>query len=154
MSVRRLFIAMTAVVMLAMAAVPTFAQSTTRTVTITEAQINSTYRINNPVRRQITHKKVDLQAGQVVISATVTGPNFGPFDVSVTFVPTVGGNGRVTWTVTAATANGQPASGEILTIINNDIMSSWRRYVYTHTNGRVTALTITDTEMIYSITTR
>lgn len=153
MFVRRILLVISAMLMFAMAVVPTFAQ-TTRTVTVTESQINESFRVTNPARRQITDKKVDLQAGQVVISANVTGRNFGPFAVSVTLVPTVGSNGRVTWTVTAATANGQTASGEILTIINNNIVASWRNLVRNHTTGRVTSLVITDTEAIYTLAAR
>lgn len=153
MAIRRFFLAVTAILMLAMAAMPTFAQNT-RTVTVTETQINQTYRVTNPARRQITEKRVDLQAGQVVITANVTGRNFGPFAVSVTLVPTVNSNGRVTWNVTAATANGQAATGEILTIINNNIVAGWRNLVRNHSAGRVTALTITDTDATYTLATR
>ncbi len=153
MAIRRLFLAVTAIMMLAMAVVPTFAQNT-RTVTVTETQLNETYRVTNPARRQITNKNVDLQAGQVVISATVSGRNFGPYAVSVTLVPTIGSNGRVTWTVTAATANGQTASGDILTIINNNLVTAWRNLVRNHTNGRVISLTITDTDATYTLAAR
>lgn len=91
-------------------AFPTLAADKTKTVTVSlsESDINSSFRVTNPRLRTITDVKVDLQPGQVVIRATYTTPKTSPIPVSVTLAPTVS-NGRVTWTVLSATANGKAA---------------------------------------------
>lgn len=93
---RRIFIVLTVVVALAALAVPTFAQgtATNRTVTATEDQINASYWVTNPVYRSVSNAHVDLQAGQVVVSATFTYRRTGSFEGEAVLVPTIR-NGRV-----------------------------------------------------------
>ena len=148
-----LFVVLLIAIMAALA-VPTFAQETTRTVTRTEAQINSSYRVTNPARRSITNMYVDLQPEQVVITATVTFRRGEPAQTETTLVPTIT-NGRVYWTVISATVNGQPASADLLAQINASITSSWRNYVRREApTGRVSAIEITDDDITVTLTSR
>lgn len=143
MNVRKLSLVALLVVVLSAMAFPTLAAERTVTVTLTERDINSSYRVTNPRYRTISDVYVDLQPGQVYITATFTAPKTSPIPVSVTLVPSVS-NGRVLWTVSAATANGKPASAELLAQINASISSSWRNYWKNKNPGHVTSLTITD----------
>jgi hypothetical protein len=120
-----------------------------KTVSLTETQINDSYRVTNPRNRKITEVHVDLQPGQAVITATFTAPNTKPIPVSVTLVPSLS-NGRVYWTVSAATANGQAASSDLLAQINASISSSWRNYWKGKVTGKVTAFTISDDSVTWT----
>jgi hypothetical protein len=137
------------------AAVPAFAQNTvTTSVTLTEAQINAAYRVTNSPRRTVTNVVVDLRPNQVVVSATVTLPRQSPVATVTVLVPNLT-NGRLTWTVTSITANGQPASGELVAQVNAAIASSWRSYFRSQLPAeRLTGLTITDTDVTITLTGR
>lgn len=138
------------VTVLVLAAVPALAQPgpTTATTTITEQQANQAYRATNPASRSVSNVSVDFQPGQVVIDATFTPRWQAPLDVTGTFVPEIRG-GRIYWTATAVTAGGQPVSNSLLPPINNALAASWRAYVRTQLPaGRITAVTINDTEMV------
>lgn len=149
MNVRKIsLIALFALIISAMA-FPTLAAEKTVTVTLTEDEINSSYRVTNPRHRSITDVNVDLQEGQVVISATFIAPKTSSVPVSVTLVPSVS-NGRVFWTVSEATANGQPASADLLAQINASISSSWRNYWKGKYPGYVTSLTVSDDEITWT----
>lgn len=140
---RKTVVTVTLLALLALAVVPVFAQSAA-SVTWTEEDINNSYRVTNPARRSVTNVSVDLQPGQVVVNATVTLRGKTPVDVVTTLTPSVS-NGRIFWTVTAVTKDGQPVSQAILNQINASITSSWRSYVKEHGRpGRVTAIEITD----------
>ena len=145
MNVRKLSLIALLVLIVGAMAFPTLAADKTKivTVTLTETDVNSSYRVTNPARRSITNVYVDLQPGQVVITATFTAPKTSPIDVSATLVPTLN-NGRVMWSVLSATANGQPASADLLAQINASINSSWRNYWKGKHPGYVTSLTVTD----------
>lgn len=143
MNTRKLSLIALLVLILGAMAFPTLAAEKTVTVTVSESDINSSYRVTNPLNRKLTDVHVDLQAGQAVISATYTAPRTSAIALSVTLVPSVS-NGRVLWTVSAATANGQPASAELLTQINTSITSSWRNYWKNKNMGKVTSVTITE----------
>lgn len=143
MNMRKLSLVAVLMVVLAAMVFPTLAAEKTVTVSISESDINSSYRVTNPRNRKISDVVVDLQAGQAVISATFTTASSSPIAVSVTLVPTLS-NGRVTWSVSAASANGQPASADLLAQINASISSSWRNYWKNKNMGKVTAFTITD----------
>lgn len=149
MNARKLSLIALLVLILGAMAFPTLAADKTVTVTLTESEINSSYRVTNPRHRSISAVNVDLQPGQVVITATFTAPKTSPIPVSVTLVPSVS-NGRVFWTVSAATANGQPASADLLAQINASITSSWRNYWKGKNPGYVTALTISDDSMTWT----
>jgi hypothetical protein len=141
------------VAMLVVAVVPTFAQNT-RTITLTEQQINSRYRMTNPPRQQVTNKNVNLQPNQVVLSATWTARGSTPLNVSATVVPTIT-NGRVIWSVTTATVNGVAATAEQLTLINTHIANTWRNLISNQLpNGRITAVTITENDITFTVQAR
>lgn len=142
---KRTFITLTILIaVLSMAAVPAFAQTASRTLTRTEAQINASYRVTNPYWRTISAVYVDLQPGQVVISATYTSRTVGPLAISTTLVPSIT-NGRLYWTATSASANGQPASDALLQQINNSIEYSWTNYWRRSAPaGHVTGINLTE----------
>lgn len=152
---RKLILMVIVVALLAVFAAPTFAQSTvSTTVTVTEQQINESYRVTNNPRRSVSNIVVDLQPGQVVISATWTFPRQAPINAVSTAVATVT-NGRLTWTITSASANGQAVSQEVINQINSAIGSSWRSFFRRYLPpGRVTGLTITDTEAVITMAGR
>jgi Tfp pilus assembly protein FimT len=137
-------------VMAGMAA-PAFAQ-TTNTRTITESEINSAYWVTNPTNRAVTNRSVDLQAGKVVVSATVTRRGKDPVQVVTTYVPTIT-NGRVYWSVTAKTRNGQAVPADVLAQINAHISASWRNFFKQKAGaGRITSIVITDTTITITAT--
>ena len=124
------------------------------TVTFTEAQINSSFRVTNPVNRSITNEYVNLQPNQVTITATLTwrqrAGGVQTADVAVVLTPTVS-NGRVDWNVISMTANGQPASTELVNQINASLAASWHRWVEANAPaGVVTTVTITDDTISYT----
>ena len=142
------------VVVLVMAALPlaVSAQSASRTFTITETQINQSFRVTNPARVRVSNMVVDLQPGQVSIAYTYTvraprGSGTTSRNVNTVYVPNVT-NGRLYWSVTSVTVNGQPASDDLVRQINASIESSWRNYIRRQLDtGRIGSVTITDTEM-------
>ncbi|MCU0491996.1 MAG: hypothetical protein MUD01_10430 [Chloroflexaceae bacterium] len=130
-------------------AAPTYAASRTRT--ITEDQINQSYRVTNPGSRAVTARSVDLQPGQVVVNETWQLPRQQPVQRTWTFVPTLA-NGQVTWALVAATRNGQPVSSDLVDQVNAQINASWVRFIKNQLgSGRITSLSISDTEMVYTI---
>jgi hypothetical protein len=135
-----------------LAAVSAQDNAASRTVTLTEAQINSSYRVTNPARRGVTNVSVDLQPGMAVIASTHTIRSRGAntvYSCSSTWTPGIT-NGVVIWTLGGATCNGQPASAELTTQMNSHIGSSWRNYWRTQRGGRVVSVSVTDNEVIYT----
>jgi hypothetical protein len=127
--------------------------ATTRTVTVTEQEINSRYWVTNPRNRAVAQRSVDLQPGQVVITDLIERPRREPVTVVATLVPALA-DGRVTWSLSSATVNGQPASRELVEQINARISSSWVRYAKKRLgDGRVTAVSITEDTISYTIET-
>jgi hypothetical protein len=153
---KRIFIVIVVLVMVALPMVVS-AQSASRTFTITEAQINQSFRVTNPVRVRVSNMVVDLQPGQVSISYTYTvraprGSSTTSRSVNTIYVPNVT-NGRLYWSVTSVIVNGQPASDDLVRQINASIESSWRNYIRRQLDtGRIGSITITNTEM--TITTQ
>ncbi len=121
------------------------AQGNSRTRVTTEAQINEAYRVTNPSRRAISNVYVDLQPGQVVITSTHTYPN-ASYDVVSVFAPTIT-NGRIVWQMSSITANGQPASQELIDQVNTSILTSWRNYWRLQNPGRTQSIVITDNDI-------
>lgn len=155
----KLFVRFTVVFAALMLIVPlsVSAQSatTSRTVTITEETINDSYRVTNPYRRAVSNMTVDLQEGQAVISYTWTaraprGTATTRYSIVSVWTPRVS-SGRVFWTLASATANGQPASQEIVDQVNASIGSSWRSFVRNQHPGRVTGVSITDDMIILTL---
>ncbi|MCB9436842.1 MAG: hypothetical protein H6673_07575 [Anaerolineales bacterium] len=149
-TIKRSLIVASLVALLLVGVLPVAAQSQPRTLTITENQINSSYRITNNPRRSISDLRVDLQPSQAVIYATLTVPNQDPYSTQTTLVPQIT-DGRVFWSATAVLVNGQPASDEVLAQINAIIVASWRYYIKEQAGtGYVTRLVITETDMTYT----
>src|SRR5262249_29448180 len=105
------------VVALAALAFPMFSASAqdadlTKTVTITEADLNSLYLVTNPIHRGVTNASFDIQDAQVVFSATLDRPGYrGPCDALATYTPAVT-DGRIDWTLASLTINGSPATDD------------------------------------------
>lgn len=136
-------VAFVLIAVLAAAVVPAFAQEV-HTATFTEAEINEAYVVTNPPRRSITDVYVDLQPEQVVISASYTVRGKDPISATVTLVPSIT-NGRLYWTATAASANGESVSAELLVQINSSISSAWRNYIRQNAPvGLLSSIEITD----------
>jgi len=154
-TLRKIVLVLTFAVIMIAAAVPAFAQNAvTTSVTLTEDQINEAYRVSNSPRRSVSDVVVDLQPSQVVVSATVTLPRQSPVTTVTVLVPSLT-NGRLTWTVDSITANGQPASGDLVTQVNAAIASSWRSYFRRQLPaGRLTGVTITDNDVTITLTGR
>jgi Cu/Ag efflux pump CusA len=141
------FALMVASLLLAVVAPALAAEPKAKTLVLTEEKINQSYRITNPAYRDITNMSVDLQDGQVIVNATVTLRGKDPVAVVVTFVPVLK-EGRVYWTVSAATKDGAAVSGDLLNEINTRITASWRHYFKEKSGpGRIGSLEITDSAL-------
>ena len=144
--ISRFLMILAAIVVLALPFATVSAQTATRSHTWTEDQINNSYRVTNPWRRSVTDVSVDLQPGQAVISSTQVYRR-ATYQVEAVYEPRVS-NGRVYWTLTSASANGEPASQDLINQINASLSSSWRNYVRQQAGvGRVQTITITDTDL-------
>jgi hypothetical protein len=138
--------------MLTLSAFSVSAAPAARAVTITEQQINSSFRVTNPVSRRVTDVRVDLQPGQAVISATITlrrpaGQATTSFQTVSTWTPVIT-NSRLSWTLTSATVNGSAASTDLINQINAAIGTPWRSYWRTRHPGRLTAITIDQQQIV------
>jgi hypothetical protein len=148
----RILIAMLALFVLAVPFAVVGAQG--RTVTRTEAQVNSNYRVTNPALRSVSNTFVDLQAGQVTISATLTFRRGQPISAAATYTPSVS-NGRITWTAASVLVNGEPASQSVVDQINASLQASWLNYVRgVIGTGRVSSVSITDADITVAFTGR
>ncbi len=108
--------------------------------------------MTNPVNRNLSNIYVDLQPGQVVITATYTARARGGQQsavIAVVMTPNVN-NGRVDWSVVSATANNQSVSAAVVDQVNAALNASWRRWIAGQAPaGRVSSVTITDTAITY-----
>jgi hypothetical protein len=116
--------------------------------TLTEDEINSSYRVTNPARRSVSNLSVDLQPGQASIAATITrraprGAGTTSYNTVAIYTPEVR-EGRIYWTLQTATVDGQPATQELIDQINAALGSSWRNYIRGQRPGRVASVTITE----------
>jgi hypothetical protein len=151
-AIRKIVLVSTLIALLALTALPAFAQGTrTTTLTINEEDINSVYRVTNNPRRSVSDIYVDLQPDQVIITTTITLRGHDPVDVMVTLTPSLS-SGRIFWTATAATIDGEAVSDELLTQINASITYAWRNYIRQQAPaGRVTDIDITDDTIIITL---
>ncbi len=127
-----------------------------RTVTITEAQINQSYRVTNPVQRGVSDVSVNLQPGQVVIASTHTIRTRGAnqtYVCSSVWTPGIT-NGVLTWTLGSATCNGTPATPQLIEQVNTHIGASWRTYWRTQRGGRVQSVTLTENDVTIAYAAR
>ncbi len=123
--------------------------------TMTEAEVNQTYRVTNPARRSVSDVYVDLQDGQVSISATITtrarrGAGTTSYSAVGVYSAEVR-DGRIYWTLDSATVDGQPASQELINQINAALGSSWRNFVRSQHPGRVASLIITEDDITVTL---
>lgn len=152
---KRIFI-LVAILVIAALPLAVSAQEATRTFTITEEQISQSFRVTNPARVRVSNMVVDLQPEQVSVSYTYTvraprGSQTTSYSVNTVYVPNVT-NGRLYWSVTSVTVNGQAASDDLVRQINASIESAWRNYIRRQLGtGRVASVTITDTEMTITL---
>jgi len=138
--------------LLALSIAAVSAEPASATVTITEAQINSSFRVTNPVYRRVTNVRVDLQPGQAVVGATLTvraprGQTTTVYQTVSSWIPSIV-NGRVSWTLASATVNGSPASSQLISQINTAVGASWRTYWRSQHPGRATAVTVDDNQVV------
>lgn len=147
--------------LLALAAVPAFAQDTTpeppdvRAITLTEARINDSFRVSEAPNPRFEGTSVDLQPGQVVITTNYmpVRADAEPVELSATLVPSLV-DGLVQWIVVETFVDGQPAEDEFVDQINAAVSASWRRFFREETEFRyVLDITITETELIYGVAT-
>lgn len=148
----RIALVVAVIALLAVSALSISAAPAAATVTITETQVNGSFRVTNPVNRRVTNVRVDLQPGQAVVNATITiraprGNSTTSYQTVSTWTPSIV-NGYVRWTLTSATANGAPASTDLITQINTSIGASWRAYWRGQHPGRATAITVDDTRVV------
>jgi hypothetical protein len=149
---RKMIVLIVAMFATALMAVPTLAQREFSR-TLTEQQINESFRVENPRRARLSNVSVDLQPGQTQVSATYTSRRVS-LDVVATMTPYIDG-GRIYWTVTdVVTTDGQEASDELLAQINEAIEASWRNYIRGQFDGIVDSIIVTDTDLTITGTTR
>lgn len=143
-----------------MATLPVVQAQTSASVTVTEAEINEVFWVTNPTNRHLSSVYVDLQAeneGQVTISAVYswrTRAGVRSADVAVVLSPRIS-SGRLYWDVDAITANGEPASDEIVRQVNSYLSATWRRWIASNAPaGVLTGISITDDAITYHYTLR
>ncbi len=138
--------------LLALIAIPLSASAApvsqnTRTVTITEQQINDALRVTNPRRTTISNVVVDLQEGQATITATITLRNSQPASAAVVVTPkltTIGSRTLIEWDITSFTINGKSGSGEY-TAARNALTSALRQAVSQQQGRQFSAQSVTVT---------
>ncbi|GEM_PF-3239842 len=85
------------------------AATVTKTITITQDQINSSYRVTNPRNRKVSNVSVTIEDGQVSIAATITQRGQQPVDTVSVWKPVLL-RGVVYWKLDSATIGGKPAT--------------------------------------------
>lgn len=154
------FIALISVIALLVVALPMASARDSEavgTLTFTEREINDAFWVTNPANRHLTRVYVDLQAendGQVEISALytwrVSRTATRSVEISVVIQPRIA-NGRLYWDVISITADGQPASAEIVRQVNAHLMASWHRWIAANAPaGRLTGVSISDDDITFT----
>jgi hypothetical protein len=126
------------VMVAAQSAVPaqTASAATSKTVVITEAILNQYISVASTSAYTISKVYVDMQAGQLVVTATFTPRKTGK--TAATSYATVSTwkvnvvNGRLDVALVSASANGKPASQELLTVINTALKSALNSAINTY----------------------
>src|SRR5260221_6995528 len=95
---------------------PTKWEKTTKTFTITQDQINASYRVTNPRDRAVSNVSVTVEQEQVRIAATFTKPGQTPVNTISIWQPVVR-YGLLDWKFMSATANGQPVTPDLKAIV-------------------------------------
>jgi len=83
---------------------------TPQTVTLTEAQINSSFWVTNPAKRSVTNRHVTLGNGTVTISETVKYAKGKTHDVVSVWSPSVNKAGVLMFGFQSVTLDGKPAT--------------------------------------------
>jgi hypothetical protein len=103
-------------------------------------------------------KSVDLRPGQAVVSETVSTRAGKTYAVIATYSISVFGS-RVSATLLSATVDGQPASQEVIDLLNAQVKYPLIR-AFNHAMAaritspyKVTAVTVSDVDMIVNYTT-
>lgn len=149
---KRIFVVLAVLIMAALPLVANAQAAASRTFTLTEEQINRSFRVTNPARVRVSNMAVDLQPGQVGISYTYTvraprGSQTTSHSVNTVYVPSIR-NGRLYWAVTSVTVDGRAASDDLVRQINASIETAWRNYIRGQLDtGRIGSITITDTAL-------
>src|SRR4051812_41216090 len=84
------------------AALPDKWQETTKTYTVTQDQINASYRVTNPINRQISDVSVTVEDGQINVAATITKPGKDPVATVSIWKPIIRA-GLINWQFVSAT---------------------------------------------------
>jgi len=117
-------------------------------VTYTESEVNEAYRITNTRRATISDVYVDLQLGQVSISATYTPRRGDPIETVTVVVPEVNDN-ILTWVIVSVSADGLVVDDP--TAINDLIANSWISYWRQEfARQRIQGVSINDDTITYS----
>jgi hypothetical protein len=130
----------------------------TRTITITEDDINASFRITNPVHRQFSDLAVDLVAPDTAVMTgvyTIRTLRSGTvsYDFAATYTLSLT-NGRIFVSLDDLTINGGAASQSLINQINTQINASWLRYIQNEIPGRITAFEVTDRALIITYAAR
>jgi len=91
-------------------------EKTTKTISITQDQINSSYHVTNPRDRQITDVSATVEQGQVSVAATITKRGEAPVATVSIWEPVIR-YGLIDWKFVSATANGQPVTPDLKQIL-------------------------------------
>jgi hypothetical protein len=119
-------------------------------ITVSESAINSAWRVTAS-RLRVDNLAIDLQPNQVAIKGTLTPLRGGAYSAQLNIAPTVS-NGTVNWNAVSASVNNVAANSEQLGEISTAFLDSWANYVKSHYGAqRVTAVTITDTDITYTL---
>ena len=124
--------------------------TTSQSVTISEETINATwYEISSYPR--VEDIEVDLQPNQVVIKGRLTPLGDMAYDAKITLTPIVM-RGIVTWKDEEIMVEPFNPLAEQRTQVKTAFLDSWTNFVKSHYGEKwITAVTITDTEIIYSL---
>lgn len=134
---------------------------------MTEAEINASYGVTNPRVRGLDNVVVDLQNGQIVISADFTPrpqrfqqgadaiavPAPAPISVIITLVPIVA-DGRVTWDASVTNSDGSPFDISLLPGAERGFTGLLREAIDRAPRGRLTNVVITDDSITLEGTSR
>ncbi|MCC7447478.1 MAG: hypothetical protein IT324_08690 [Anaerolineae bacterium] len=131
--------------------------TTPKQVVVTEAQINASYWVTNPVRRSVSNKHVTLGDGTVTISATITHRDGTTLEAQSVWKPFVNAQGALVFNFQSATVSGQPANvtdrRELILAHQTRIHYAIREYVRKQVGGafRYTKITVTPGQVVIDV---
>ncbi len=115
---------------------------------VTEEYINNAYQVTHPGGYRISDVVVDLQPGQVVITANLNLNDGRVLVEQATFVPSVQ-NGVIVWTITQVTLDGEALDAETIARFNEEAAAGWLSVLVWEqvSTNRITNVIVTDTEI-------